>query len=333
MRTDFPFNPKSIVIIFIFLLSFLTCVSQAENTHIKVDKDNKMITVSCGGDNILSYYYALHDVPEGVDPAYRRSGFIHPLYSPSGHILTRIQPPDHYHHYGIWAPWTKTHIDGKEVDFWNLAKKQGTVRFAELLATKSGTEGGFKVLQEHVQFLDEGSERVAITEELQVQASVQKLNKQRFWLIDIQSEFINKLSTDIILDQYRYGGGIGFRATEQWVKGNCSVLTSEGKTREDADGTRARWCDVNGQTGDNGQRSGILFLSHPDNREHPEPMRVWPENIHQGQLFFEFCPIRLNSWVLEPEKKYTLRYRMVVYDGKLEKAMMEKFWEQYSEKL
>ncbi|WP_332910638.1 DUF6807 family protein [Algoriphagus boritolerans] len=26
------------------------------------------------------------------------------MTSPSGQVLSRIQPPDHYHHYGIWGP-------------------------------------------------------------------------------------------------------------------------------------------------------------------------------------------------------------------------------------
>jgi len=298
-----------------------------------VKQDDQTITLSFDGANILSYYHALHPVPDGVDPAYRRSGFIHPLYSPAGHVLTRIQPPDHYHHYGIWNPWTKTHIEGKEVDFWNLGKKQGTVRFAELLSTEAGAGiGGFKVRQEHVQFLPEGKERVAINEVWDVKAKVGDVENKRVWIVDCASTLKNCLSTPIVLDQYRYGGGLGFRATEQWTKDNSTVLTSEGKTRKDADGTRARWCDVNGQTGNKDETSGILFLSHTANREHPEPMRVWPDNsvYGKGEMFFEFCPIRHNSWTLEPNKEYVLRYRMIVYDGKLKPETMETLWKNYT---
>jgi hypothetical protein len=299
--------------------------------NVKVQKDDQTITLSFADADILSYHHAIHDVPEGVDPAYRRSGFIHPLYSPSGNVLTRIQPPDHYHHYGIWAPWTKTHIEGKEVDFWNLKAKQGTVRFAELLSTDSKPgAGGFKVRQEHVQFLPEDKERVVMNEILDVRAIVIEVDNKRVWVIDCVSTFKNMLETPIELDQYRYGGGIGFRATEQWNKSNCTVLTSEGKTRNDADGTRARWCDVRGGFDDTDQTSGILFLSHTGNREHPEPMRVWPENItNSGEIFFEFCPIRLNGWTLEPDKEYVLRYRMVVYEGKLKPETMEVLWNNY----
>jgi len=135
-----------------------------------------------------------------------------------------------------------------------------------------------------------------------------------------------------VLDAYRYGGGLGFRATPQWTRENCTVLTSEGKTRADADGTRARWCDVSGGF-DDGGRAGILFLSHPSNRQHPEPMRVWPPDANggRGDMFFEFCPIRLEGWTLEPGKEYVLRYRLIVYDGTLSSQLAETLWKTYAD--
>jgi len=331
-RNDNPDSSKLLVLTLVcMMLAVLLagCATGPGSNPVIVQKNDQAITLSCDGDKIFSYQHALYPAPAGVDPAYKRSGFIHPLYSPSGRMLTRIQPKDHYHHYGIWGPWTKTHIEGKEVDFWNLAKRQGTVRFAELLSTRSVTDtGGFKVRQEHVQFLPEGTERVVIDEELDVQAAAIEVEGKRAWMVDLVSKFKNILDTPVVLDQYRYGGGLGFRATEQWNKDNSSVLTSEGKTRKDADGTRARWCDVNGGFAGTEETSGVLFLSHTANREHPEPMRVWPEK--SAGVFFEFCPIRLKEWILEPNTEYVLRYRMVVYDGKLKPETMETLWQSYT---
>jgi hypothetical protein len=293
--------------------------------------DANAIILQSEGQNILRYYYAVHDVPGGVKPIYRRSGFIHPLWSPAGNVLTRIQPPDHYHHYGIWNPWTKTHIEGREVDFWNLDKGQGTVRFAGVLSVVSGpVYAGYKVRQEHVVL--KPKEKVAINELADVRAYSGRINDRPVWIIDYTSTLHNALNTTIELVNYRYGGGIGFRATEQWAKENCAVLTSEGKARKDADGTRARWCDVNGTFGDNNQISGIVFFSHTANRQHPEPMRVWPPDMvnGRGDLFFEFCPIRHESWNLEPQKEYVLRYRMIVYDGKIAPEIMEALWQSYT---
>src|SRR5690606_7828692 len=108
--------------------------------------------------------YATFFPPEAVDKVYKRSGFIHPLWSPSGKQLTRIHPPDHYHHYGLWNPWTRVEYKGEVVDFWNLAEEQGTVRFGHLITRENGrVYGGYKVIQEHVVFGKDGNE-VALTE-------------------------------------------------------------------------------------------------------------------------------------------------------------------------
>lgn len=300
--------------------------------RVQVVKDDTSLTLKADEKNILSYYYALHEVPEGVDPIYRRSGFIHPLWSPAGHVLTRIQPPDHYHHYGIWNPWTLTHIEGRQVDFWNLSSGQGTVRFAGVESLVSGPDaGGFRVRQEYVDFTADKAGRVSIEEILDVRTWPDQAEGRPVWVVDYVTRQRNVLKSPIELDAYRYGGGLGFRATQQWTKENCTVLTSEGKTRLDADGTRARWCDVNGGF-DDGQRAGIVFLDHPTNREHPEPMRVWPQDVNRkrGDMFFEFCPIRLTSWTFEPQKEYVLRYRMIVYDGTLTPETAETLWKKFA---
>ena len=69
-------------------------------------------------------------------------------------------------------------------------------------------------------------------------------------------------------------------------------------------------------------------MSHPGNRSHPEPMRMWPPDMNGGKenMFFEFCPIRHQAWVLEKGKKYILRYRMVVFDGAMSAERAEQYW-------
>ena len=145
-------------------------------------------------------------------------------------------------------------------------------------------------------------EVLAINEVWDVRAwNSEPLSGQKAYMVDLTTFLSVAGNESIILEAYRYGGGIGIRANEEWTKDNSTVLTSEGKTRLDADGTRARWTDLNGAFKNNGQ-SGIVFFSHPANREHPEPMRVWPvdANNGRGDAYFEFCPIRHKDWALYP---------------------------------
>lgn len=121
--------------------------------------------------DILHYQKAVMYPPAGADTSYKRSGFIHPLISPAGNILTRVSPPDHYHHVGIWNPWTKVKIGNHVTDFWNLNEKQGTVRFAGINLTVNGpVYGGFSVKQEHIDFQGAKSEELAINEVWDVRA-------------------------------------------------------------------------------------------------------------------------------------------------------------------
>lgn len=304
--------------------------SPAARPRMEARQSAESILLRRNGASLLNYQIKTVAPPEGVSPLFARSGFIHPLWSPGGEVLTCIQPADHYHHYGIWNPWTKAIFQGREIDFWNLGSGQGTVRFAGLLSLISGdVYAGFKVRQEHVD-LTQSPEIIALNELWDVRAW-NVSDPSKLWMWDLSTTLNCATDSSILLEAYRYGGGLGFRAVESWTNQNSAVLTSEGKTRADADGSRARWCRVEGDDG-NGGRMGILFMSHPANREHPEPMRVWPldANNGRGDLFFEFCPIREKSWRLNPGRDYSLRYRMVVFSGELTVQQCEQAWQDFA---
>ncbi len=310
-------------------MGMLSCTPASEKLSLR--SDEAATTIYAGERPVLRYVHAETMPPEGVDPVFKRAAYIHPLWSPGGEILTRIQPPDHYHHYGIWNPWTKTRFGDHHVDFWNLGLGQGTVRFAGYTDKfEKHNRAGFRVRHEHIFFLDDGTEQIAMNEEWQVTV---RNTKEGAYMVDLVTRLNTPLETGIILEAYRYGGGLGFRATEKWGTDNATVLTSEGKSRSEADGTKARWVIVEGASSVPEGRSGILFLSHPQNRAHPEPMRMWPpeSNNGKGNIFFEFCPIRHREWRLEPDTTYRLRYRMIVFDGKMEPERAEQYWKQFAQ--
>jgi hypothetical protein len=227
---------------------------------VRVHRDQEAVVISIGNNNVLRYNTKTVNPPAGVSAYYRRSGFIHPLWSPSGAVLTTIQPKDHYHHYGIWNPWTKTSFEGKEIDFWNLNRKLGTVRFSDFINVVNGSVyGGFKALHNHVVYPDSSAEKIAMNEVWDVR--VYNLPTKAF-LLEFTSTLNLASENKLTLEEYRYGG-FGFRATEVWTNKNSKALTSEGKTRKDADGSTARWAWINGDT-DKGI-AGVLFMSAPSN--------------------------------------------------------------------
>jgi hypothetical protein len=103
--------------------------SAANAPLICCNMDSSSLIIQFQGKNILQYRHAMVEPPAGAGPLFRHNGFIHPLWSPHGTIMTESSPPNHIHHMGIWSAWNRTVFEGKPVDFWNLGEGQGTVRF------------------------------------------------------------------------------------------------------------------------------------------------------------------------------------------------------------
>jgi hypothetical protein len=133
----------------------------------------------------------------------------------------------------------------------------------------------------------------------------------------------------LTLNAYRYGG-CGFRGRTGWGDANSDYLTSEGKMRANGHASRARWCHAYGETPKGG--AGVLFMSSPANREHPEPLRLWPTGSNKGKdnVFLNFCPVQKKPWTLEPGHGYTLRYRLCVYDGTPTDVPAEGLWRDFA---
>jgi hypothetical protein len=295
---------------------------------IKASVNDGALVIHSGDKNLLQYYFKTVYPPKGIDTAYKRSGFIHPLWSPHGQILTRIQPPDHYHHYGIWNPWTHVEYEGDTVDFWNINSRQGTVRFANFVSVENGPVfSEFGALHEHVVFKKTGKEKVAMNE-LQNVRVYDLGENQDFFIVDFNIQMNCADESPVKLLEYRYAG-LGWRTTEKWDNKNSVVLTSEGKTRKDADGSKARWCIVQGEI-DN-DYAGVVMMSFPTNYNFPEPLRIWPENQNnRGDMFANFCPTKDMDWFLSPRKNYALKYRLLVFNGRIDKEKAESAWHYFA---
>ena len=289
---------------------------------VKLVKDDKALEIAIGDRKILRYNFAPVPPPEGQSPLYTRSGFIHPIWSPDQAVLTGIHAPDHIHHMGFWMPWTDTVFEGRKVDFWNLKDGKGTVRFKEFVDQQAGPVfGRFRVRQDHIDLKAPAGEKIALNEVWDVLVW-NTGDKSDFWIWDFTSTQRCASNSPLELPAYRYGG-VGFRATPEWKEGLADYLTSEGKTRKDGHGTRAKWCLIFGPTTKG--PAGVLFMGHPLNHDFPEPMRLWPE----GDIFFNFCPIQQNPWVFEPGKDYVFRYRLLVYNGTFAAEQAQQRWEDF----
>lgn len=263
--------------------------------------------------------------PEGheVDKLFLRGGYLHPVYSPSGHIVTGDYPPDHQHHHGIWSAWAHTEFEGRAPDFWNMGEGTAAVEADRVEKSWSGpVHGGVQASHRFVDYTDT-QDRTVLDEEWTVYVYETNVADTPVHLFDLEVTQRNVSGSPLLLPEYRYGG-VGFRGNDQWLgEENTEFLTSEGRTREDGHATRARWCHIGGEV--DGAQAGIAILGHPENVRFPEPMR-----IHPDEPFFNFAPQQLGDLSIEPGETHTARYRYVVYDEGPDVELIEQLWEDYA---
>lgn len=301
---------------------------------ITLDQDLTDICIKQYDKPVLKYRIGVIYPPDSAAPEFqdhlhkiiKHGAYIHPLWSPGGEVLTQIQPADHPHHFGLWGSHNYAHIGERKVNFWDLRLGMGTVKFEGFTSKVEGEVfGGFEAVQNNIDFGAAGEDQIAISELLDVRSWN---TGEGTWMVDYTTTMFTDLSTGVQIDQFRYGSGIGLRATRKWNVNTCKVLTSEGKILENADASTGRWCIMEGISDTEEGRSGVLFLSHPSNFGHPEPFRIWPKPEHGA--FFNFTPVRNKAWRMEPNTPYAQKYRMIVFDGEMTAERAEKYWQAFA---
>ena len=292
-----------------------------ESRSMLLESDGSAVRLKKNGHLILQYNHAHVTPPAGIKSVFTRSGYIHPVYSPSGLLVTEDFPDNHRHHKGVWFPWTQTEYMGQVIDFWNLGKKEGTVQFAGFNTIHSGSVFvGFSASHEHVRF-DEYHVEPVLLETWDVRAWN---TSEAYHMWDLNSYQRTASESPLKLLEYRYGG-LGFRGSRYWSDDNHIILTSEGHTKENGNGQPARWVAQSGEIV-NGQTATVIIMSHPENYSHPEPIRIW----ESGGSFFNYAPVQLGERVLEPDTVYPFRYRFIVHDGDIDPDLAERMWQQYA---
>lgn len=305
----------------------LVAVNQNHKTAaapMQVINDHDRLTITAAARKVLTFQGGPGALPDqNINPLFRRGGYIHPVFTPSGRVVTDDYPPDHFHHHGIWFAWTKTEFEGRHPDFWNVHDGTGKVEFAALDQTWSGAV--YAGLKSRNRYIDVSAATPVTVLDERWEVTVYNVGQgvKPYTMFDLVSTQDLATASPLILPEYRYGG-IGFRGHRQWLaKDNCDFLTSEGKDRNNGHGTRARWCHIGGKI--DGKLAGIAILDHPANFRAPQAMRINPD-----QPFFCYSPSLIGDWKIEPGKSYVSRYRFIVYDGPPDKLELDRMWNDYA---
>lgn len=306
----------------------LTAAGSETARGVDVRKEGGRLSVSVEGRAAFVFQLDRDATPRpGILPEFKRAGYIHPVYSPAGKIVTDDYPSNHVHHHGIWTPWVKTKFQGRTPDFWNMGAKTGAEDLVALDRTWDGpVHGGFEARLKMVD-LSAPQPVVALNETWRVTsyrvvtaAGVAPVN-----VFDLEVTQTCATADALVLPQYHYGG-FGIRGADAWNgPGEAALfLTSEGVSdRVAGNNTRGRWCYLGGRL--DGAIAGTAVLGHPENFRAPQPLR-----LHPNMPYFSYVPQQLGEFAIEPGKPYVARFRFVAADGPPDRARLDAFWHGYA---
>lgn len=303
--------------------------------HVTCKDDGRRITVSVDDAPVMKFNHGVMEAPEGIDSIYRRSGYIHPVYTPQGNVVTGDFEKDHPHQHGVFNAWVNAHFRDAPVDFWNQAKGKGDVEFKAMQhrMTSGPVFAQFTVQLTHVA-VREGKRVPAIDETWQVRV----YNSKSPFLFEIFSRQSTATEDPVIVNEYHYGG-FGMRGPAEWLttgkqsdnRGDAGsdapatggFLTSEGRTRADGNHTRARWVDMHGPIGS--QHAGLVVMGAMRNFRAPQTVR-----LHPNKPYFCFAPMALGEFKLESDTPYSSRFRFASHDGPADATASERLWQDFA---
>ncbi len=308
-------------------LTFTLVQKEESGSGVAVTRRSGQVQVDVEGKPAFTYQMDKDALPRAdIKPEYKRAGYLHPIHTSAGTIVSDDYPAQHVHHHGIWSPWTTTTFQGRAPDFWNMGKKTGTVEFVALDWTWSGpVHGGFVARHRFVD-LSASSPVTALHETWEVTAyDVQAITgNPRLQVFDLVLTQVCATNDPLVLPLYHYGG-LGFRGRGEWYgKDKANFLTSEGETdRVKANAQKMRWVHLSGlvETG----TAGLAVLGHPSNFRAPQPVRV-----HPSEPYVSFTPSQAGDWEIAPGSPYVARYRFVAADGPPDRRQLDALWNGYA---
>ncbi len=277
---------------------------------VTLHEGNGKLSFQAGGRPVLTYNHETVLPPKGIGREFSRSGFIHPVHSPSGQILTDDFPRQHHHHqHGLFHAHTKILLDGKTLDVWNQKSRQAGVRHLGFNPgeTYSGPVlGGFtaRFLVEDIRKPDKPHPL------LHEQWRVQVQPRQDVFLFDIEISQTSAMERGIEIKKHHYGG-MAIRGPEDWTaeRPGVGILTSEGRDRIAGNHSQPEWVDIHGPV--DGQPGGIAVIAHPSSFRHPQHVR-----LHPKMPYFCFAPMVAGNYHISHNKPQVSRYRYIAHTGK-----------------
>lgn len=323
-----------LVTILFFLTAMISGCPQAKmhnadfshSSPIDISVVGEKLAITCNSVDLLAYQKQPMENPKGGDK-FKGSDFIHPLKTPSGFIITDLQPQNHLHHFGLWWPWKYIMVEGRKVAFWAIQANEGIVEAQGVTGYKTGKgRGYFTAESDYIDKTAPDGPKTVLNESVVVEVyGIAQTPASGYFLdITIMHRCATQSPVEIVPHLY---SGFTIRGTANWNRDNSILLASQGIGWNESNLNRANWVWVEGDAG-NGKKAGFVMMSCPKNYDAPQRLRTWGQEKDKA-IFINFNPVQEKAWHFEPGKEYMQRYRLFVYDGVLMAEHVQEVWRDY----
>jgi len=293
--------------IFIFFcFVHLANVINAQKISIEIQADAAHFVEN--KDSVLTYQIA----EKSLNGTYRRSNYIHPLYSLDGQILTEDFPKDHLHHRGIFWAWHQMYIGDTQLgDAWDIKDFSWDVKSVKEVQV----EGKAKAIQAEVFWKtsqwkdDQGNEKPVVREVTTIK--VYPVENQ-YRKIDVEIA-IRALESHMRIGGSENEKGYGGFSTRVRLVNDIEFTSSSGETRpQNLPVEAGNWMDISGSFGKGGALSGMSILCHPDNPGFSDRWILRSEKSMQNAVYPYPGAIAVPISETQPT---VLRYRLIIHEG------------------
>ncbi len=295
------------------LLLLLTAERMAAQ-DVALDSRDGVTTLTVNGQQLLEYQSQSH--PTKI--------YISRWFTPQGVQVLRDSPHDHVHHHALMYA-----IGIDDIDFWSEvpAEQYGKQVSSGVSASSSMTNGmGAATIQQTIDWVSPqevklGTESRTITAHLGVLPDVSLLS----WKFVLQPA----AGKDSIKLWGRHYFGLGVRFVESMDEGGEFVTAGDAESetvRGSEKLTRAAWCAFYGKA--DGKPVTLAMFDAPDNPRRPATWFTMnaPFAYLSATLNLEKEPLSVT-----PDKPLRACYGIAVWDGKIDKDVIEKAYQKWLE--
>jgi hypothetical protein len=290
-----------------------------------VDSDGEL-AINIGQRPVLKYQHAVKEPPEGIEPVYRRSGYLHPVYTPAGRVITDDYPPDEPHQHGVFFAWVNTTVAGRNVNFWDPKALSGHVEHSAVKRIHHGDVfAEFKAQLTHSDISTPEALQPVFDETWTVRA----YNLDRHFLVDFES-IQTCVAESCTINKHHYGG-MAFRGLRSWFDDkSVSLVTSEGKDQQTGNESRPQWVRMSGPVFSKAEEgkslATFLAMGHPNNFRANQPVR-----LHPDKPYFCFAPEIVGPFTIARQESFVSRYRFLIFDGEIDSELIQRTWNDYAD--